>query len=232
MEKLLKILAGITAALLLYVPVHADEAADVLAQLDALIAADEQANGTDSHTTDTAFADLPRTHWAYGAVTALVRRGILSGMGDGLFCPDDSVTRAQYTKMLVLAAGLYDPDATGDFADVDASHWGYAYIASAFDRTALGTDSFRPDEPITREDMAVFTVLLMRRAGFVLPEGGGTGAQFADWDEVSPAARESVSAMAAMGMISGVGDGRFDPKGHITRAAAAKILYGVVAYDL
>ena len=47
------------------------------------------------------FKDVPRTHWAYSAVEEMADRGIVSGVGNGKFNPNDYVTNAQFVSMLM-----------------------------------------------------------------------------------------------------------------------------------
>lgn len=206
-----------------------DEVGEIVTHFNSLLEQDNHGITTSIHagTEDTQFTDLAAAAWAKDSIEFLVKRGILAGMGDGRFAPDNSVTRVQYVKMLVLSAGLYNLEAVTDLTDVDG-HWGYSYIASAFNQESLGSAAFRPDESISREDMAYFTVLLMRRAGYSLPDANSSGVPFADWEDIAPYARDSVAIMVQQGLISGVGDNRFAPKNVCTRAAAAKILAGMM----
>ena len=51
------------------------------------------------------FADVPATHPYYAAISDLASRGIINGLANGNFGPDDSVTRQQFAKMIVLTGG-------------------------------------------------------------------------------------------------------------------------------
>lgn len=54
------------------------------------------------------FSDVKSTHWASGYIKKAYELGIIAGMGDGRFCPDDKVTNEQAVKMIVCALG-YEP---------------------------------------------------------------------------------------------------------------------------
>ncbi len=198
----------------------AEEVEDALSHLDALVGE----HGTAGP--QTPFSDLDEAAWAAEDIAFLVDRGILAGVEEGRFAPNDSVTRAQYTKMLVLALGLYDETAAPAFSDVAETHWAASYIGSAFSPMELGGEAFSPDVPISREDMAYFSVLLMQKAGISVPLDATVS--FADEADIAAYAKGAVAAMADLGIIHGVGDNRFDPKGNCTRAAAAKVLRGVM----
>ena len=51
------------------------------------------------------FTDVPASHWAAGAISYCVHAGIINGMGDGTFHPNDNLTQAAFVKMLLAAAG-------------------------------------------------------------------------------------------------------------------------------
>lgn len=105
------------------------------------------------------FADFTSAHWAYDYVTALVNDGTINGYADGTFRPEGTVTRAEFVKMI----GMGPETRTEIFDDVPASHWAYAYIMSS-GLNALKDNTFAPDTPITRGDVAN---LLWKRAGSV-----------------------------------------------------------------
>ncbi len=92
----------------------------------------------------TGFTDLNNDHWAFSYVSKLVNDGTVSGYEDGSFRPNNTVTRAEFVKML----GVGTERRETDYADVSTSHWGYEYImTSGFDTTE---NNFYPDKKITR----------------------------------------------------------------------------------
>lgn len=52
------------------------------------------------------FSDIPLTHWAFHYIAELVERKAISGYPDGKFYPDNIVTRQEFAKIMVVAAGL------------------------------------------------------------------------------------------------------------------------------
>ncbi len=98
-------------------------------------------------TAQTQFPDLSGDHWAYAAVNALVSDGTVKGFEDGTFRPNDTVSRAEFVKMI----GKGADKRSGDFADVSTSHWGYDYIMYSGLEGSGG--NFNPDVPITRNDV-------------------------------------------------------------------------------
>ena len=114
---------------------------------------------------DVTFSDLSKAAWARSSIEALAARGIAAGRGDNLFMPGESVTRAEFLAMLLNAFDLTDENADCTFKDVNDGKWYYNAIATA---QKLGivqgkTDgTFGVNDAITRQDMAVMTILLRR----------------------------------------------------------------------
>lgn len=168
------------------------------------------------------FTDLASSSWAEEAVNALADKGIVSISDDNMFYPERVLTREEFVKLIVMALGIYDSSAVCGFSDVDASSWYAPYVASANNAGIVagkGDGTFGSGESITREDMAV---MLVRAAGFSHAE---SGAVFADDAQIADYARSAVYTLRAMGIINGVSDTEFSPKGVATRAMAAKVIY-------
>ena len=172
------------------------------------------------------FEDMGLAEWARESVMYLYDRNIVAMSEERLFRPNDSITREEFVKLLVMALGEFDENAQADFADVEQRAWYAPYVASAKNAgIAAGDDSgcFGVGRSITREDMAA---MIYRAAGDRLQPVQTV--DFTDAYEISDYAKESVAALAAAGVINGVGDGRFAPKDTATRAQAAVIIYGLM----
>lgn len=102
--------------------------------------------------------------------------------------------------------------------------------------TGIGDGKFSPDTPITREQAAVMLVRLAGVLGQPLPE---QSVDFSDIDDISPWAIQSIGQVRAAGIMGGVGNGAFLPKGSYTveqgivtmaRLAGLVIVSGVEGY--
>ena len=166
----------------------------------------------------TEFTDIDG-HWAEESITELAGRGLINGFDDGTFRPDESVTRAQFTKMLADLEGLDTNTVVRIFEDVPINSWYAPYVTAAYaEGIALGDGAyFRPDSSITREEMAVMAARCMN-----ITAAGTMG--FIDIDSVSEWAKDAVNALSSAGIISGFEDGTFRPGEISTRAEAAAIL--------
>ncbi len=170
---------------------------------------------------ETEFTDLTSSHWSYGSVQTLVKKGILNGYSDGSFKPEQPVSRAELVKMICLAMNLKGTGSS--FADVSVNDWYYPYIsASASQGIITGSDGyFNPNALIKREDAALILYRVAEKLNLGLSGGESV---LTDFDSVSAYAKDAVSALSGAGVINGYEDGSFDPAGHLTRAQAATIL--------
>ncbi len=165
------------------------------------------------------FPDL-RGHWGASYVNTLYRRQIVNGVAEGVFSPNGTVTRAMLVTILGRVDGV-QPENWGSpaFSDVNASAWYGPYVAWAESRgIVLGYEdgTFRPNAPVTREQMALIFMRYASSREIVL--GETETAPFADADSVSPWARDAVDFARLTGLMNGKSNNRFDPRGTATRA--------------
>lgn len=98
------------------------------------------------------------------AIGAIADAGVTSGYRDGRFGPDDLVTRAQMATFLVAAFDL--PPGSVTFPDVSGVHAAsVSAIASAGITSGYPDGTFRPDQPVTRGQMATFILASLERSG-------------------------------------------------------------------
>ncbi len=181
------------------------------------VKADEKPQGTKP-----AFNDLAGAEWAQEAISALAAEGVINGKADGVFDPFGSVTRAEAAKMIYIAFSVSKGSAS--FADVSEDSWYADAVSSLASAGILKGDGerFYPENPVTREDLAV---MLMRAAQYKGKALEGEKS-FNDSAEISDYAKEAVSAMAANGIINGA-DGSFLPKSNANRAQTAVLIYNL-----
>ena len=101
------------------------------------------------------FTDVASTEWHNNAISTLANMGIISGDPDGSFRPDDSITRAEFTK---IAVGFFDKAGDyvdGTYEDVSASDWYADFIDAAVDLGLIEgypDGTIRPNASITRAE--------------------------------------------------------------------------------
>lgn len=179
---------------------------------------------------DISFADMTG-HWSRENVEILASRGIVEGMTNERFTPDQTLTRAQFAKLLVGAMGgkpLFPGKSS--FQDVSADYWGYGWIEAAAQAGLVEGDGvrFAPEEPLTREQMIT---MLVRAAGGAWktesPDAGADEAQLAaygDQDRISNWARAYVAQGVKLNLVEG-DQGKLMPEQFSTRAQAAAVIY-------
>ena len=185
-------------------------------------------NDSDIKKPDSAgFADMENYSWAADSVNQLLELGMISGISATQFAPGDNVTRAQFSKMMCKAFSIPEAKAGSSFADVSDSAWYAGYVSALADAGYInGKDGgrFEPDSYITREEACAVIYRIFEGMG--LANGDVSDAQFGDFDNISDYAKQAVSVMAAMQIILG-DNGMFMPKGNMTRAQAAVIMYRI-----
>lgn len=101
------------------------------------------------------FSDVPDGHEYKEAITTLNAFNIINGYTDGTFAPDKTITRAEFTKIIVYMLGNGDfTTPINIFSDLPESHWANANIKVAYDKGIVNgfeDGTFRPDEAVTYE---------------------------------------------------------------------------------
>ncbi len=173
------------------------------------------------------FSDLDSVPWAKDAIETLYGMGVVGGMGDGLYHPGKTVTRAQLIKMALLSLGITGDAPDPGYTDVSPSSWYYPYAALANAHGITGgsvSDAFSPDKPVTRQDAALILAQAVAAAGKTLPDAGAAPV-FTDSQSISEYAREAAALLAKNGVILGHDTGAFALQETCTRAQAATMLY-------
>ncbi len=158
-------------------------------------------------------------HWAEKNIMYLVDRGIINGYADGTFKPDKNITRAEFVTIIVKALDLATSK-INSFSDIE-SHWAKDAISIAYANgivKGFEDGSFKPNELITREQMATIVVNAFKL------ESKQSNKQFMDQSLISPWAKESISTIVEHGIFSGYQDGTLKPKGSATRAEAVTVI--------
>ncbi len=169
------------------------------------------------------FGDLDE-HWAFSYVENLYESGIVTGKSDGLFHPDDFITRAELTKIALLGYE-YPVEAEVNekpFSDVEIFEWYAPFVAKAKELALVGGYSdgtFKPNTNITRAE----ALKILAKAGGLDPTLTGGVSEFSDVPS-DAWYYDYVRMAVGMGVVNGYGDGTFRPNAYITRAEASKIL--------
>jgi len=172
------------------------------------------------------FDDLTNHGWAEESILKLYNKGIINGKGDGIFAPNDYVTRAEAVKMILLAFDIADDSTKCNFSDVKEDSWYYPYIAKAYEMQIIfgyNNGMVGAESPITREDFAVIIARVLNKTGVKLSEVEEKS-EFADSESISEYAKEAVEILQKADILNGAGENQFMPKKTTTRAEAAKVI--------
>lgn len=170
------------------------------------------------------FADLGGYAWAREAIEILAGQNVIAGTGQG-FEPGRNITRAEFVKLVVTAAGLEAKKGQiSQFSDVKAGDWFEPAICSACSHqlTAGYADgSFKPGQSISRYEVAV----ILHNADKNKVLNGSTGLSYADSNNIPDWAAGGVKYVQAAKLMQGYEDGSFGGSRPLTRAEAAVIIY-------
>ena len=172
----------------------------------------------------TTFSDVKPGSWYYDTVTAMAQEGILKGYPDGSFRPDQTISGAEFAAVAARVGGLTESQGQTD-------HWAAGLLQTALDAGWYDWDELPPtgetyDQPIRRQ---VAVSLLMQG---LLPDRtgdyAGQAGKLSDLSSLDGRYYNRVFAAYACGVAQGDEKGNFHPKGSLTRAEAAAILYRVM----
>lgn len=178
------------------------------------------------------FADLADFDWAKEHIMALYNKGVIDGIGDKEFAPEQTVTREQFVKIASALCTMPEAPSDAGFEDVVSGSWYEKYVNGAKAISLIsGKDekTFGVGENITRQDAAVvlFNALKISKPeaveGISIDELG-----FADSDSISAYALYAVSVLNKLGVINGDNNGYFNPTANATRAEAAVMINKVL----
>ena len=173
------------------------------------------------------FADVPLGYWSWQSIERLGSSGITGGCGNGNYCPNTAVTRAQMAIFLlrgIHGSAYIPPAATGTkFSDVAIGSFGAAFIEElAFEgiTSGCGGGNYCPNQTVSRVQMAIFLVKAKHGSGFVPPAAVGL---FADVP-VSSFGANYIEQLVADGVTSGCGGGNYCPATMVKRDSMAVFL--------
>lgn len=166
------------------------------------------------------FSDLPADHPDRAHILYLAERGLINGYPDGRFGLSDPLNRAAAAKIAIQVASLAArPLGTGlDFVDLPGEHWSVPFVRAGVEAKLINgfeDNTFRPDEPLTRAQLAALAIRATRQSQDRLPSLTLADVQSSDWFY-----KPALLAVAA-GMMEAP-DGSFRPGDVATRAEAAR----------
>lgn len=182
------------------------------------------------------FTDITEEfNYAATAISVMAEKGIINGVGGGLFAPGREFTRAEFAKIMVLSLGYELADYDGSFSDVDNNDWFAPYVQAAVESGLFKgyTDGrFKPNQTINRQEMATVAgrgaialglVDEARVKIFVMEKS-----DFLDKENVADWAANYVAWLEAQGAFTEIAGEEFLPTQVVIRAEAAVMVYNTL----
>lgn len=171
------------------------------------------------------FTDVTN-HWAYSAIKRVYTRGLMVGMDEKTFAPDQQLSRAMLAVILYAMAG--EPAVTGEspFTDVPAGCWYTDAIVWAAQNgivSGFGDGTFRPNEAVTRAQAAVMLYGYAAFTGADVTARADLSA-YSDAGQIPAWALDAMQWANARRLIVGRDSSHLVPDGKTTRAEMAAIL--------
>lgn len=169
--------------------------------------------------------DDVQNHWAKDSIMSMHTYQLLNGVSDTSFAPDDDITRAEYVALISRICGITVPTYEGIFRDVPADAWYSGIVEAAYQSGIIPEEmlvggSFLPNQKITREEMAVVTVLAYESVNGKV-YGTFDFGPYADCNDASGYAKPYIQKGLHLRLIKGLTENHFSPYDYATRAEAA-----------
>lgn len=168
------------------------------------------------------FTDVNENDWFYDVVLYAYDNGLMTGTSADTFAPNTATTRGMIVSMLARLEGVTSAEDAG-FADVAANDW-YAtavnWAASVGVVNGYEDNTFRPNAPITREQMAAILYNYADYKGYDVSARADLS-DYADAASISSWAEDVLAWANAEGLINGMTATTIDPQGATTRAQTA-----------
>lgn len=172
------------------------------------------------------FDDVKIDEWFSGSVYYSYLNGLMKGVGDKEFAPQNNINRAMTATLLNRLSGNDTAKSNDGFIDANGSEWWYSSAVWANENAILKAQdgkSFKPDEPISREALAKAMYNCAEYLKLDMSKKADI-THFSDYKDISQENRNAVSWTVANGIFKGNADGTFNPIGNVTRAEMSMVL--------
>ncbi len=160
------------------------------------------------------YHDVSKDHWAYNEIKVLGEQKMINGFPNSMFYPENNLTRAQAAIIIGNVKGLTNETQTSNFSDVPSDFWAANAISAAVEAgyfIGFEDGTFKPDENLTREQVAVlFTrVFNIAEGEMVIPFNDLSES---DWSYIA------IQKLVSNGIAIGFADHTYRPKEAVNRA--------------
>jgi len=180
------------------------------------------------------YPDLPSNHWAYEAVTFLTDKQVVVGYPDGLYRPDQKVTRGEFSTMVIKALGLYEKDIPLIFNYTDTKdHWAdrNIQVASYYGLVkGYGNGTFRPNDYVTRMEALNIVLNALSPQNIDSEQAKHFVSIYSDYSEIPDWALIAAGQCQMLGLVYNVPghETTLEPNRHALRGELARFLFNMV----
>lgn len=174
------------------------------------------------------YTDVDGMFWAYDAIEYAKERKYFSGYADGSFLPNNTITRAEASKVIAMYINrIRNPISNSRFDDISSEDWFAPYVEAVADVfPGMNNQSeFRPNDPMTRED-TVYILVNVKKLNYKIKfldmsllDG------FSDYNLIDDEVKPQIAMGIQLSLLSGYSDGTLRPKNPLTRAEFATLMY-------
>lgn len=178
------------------------------------------------------YGDVDTSAWYHEAVDYVLVNGLMSGYGNGVFGPNDHLSRAQLCQILYNKEGRPAVTGSSAFTDVADGAWYADAVTWAAENGIVGGYGgglFGPEDNITREQLAAILYRYAQTKGYDTASGADLSA-YGDASDVSSWAIPAMQWACGTGVIMGVTESTLLPQGSATRAQVATMLMRFCEY--
>lgn len=171
------------------------------------------------------FTDVKAADWFYAAVQYVNEKGLMAGTGNTTFSPHDNTTRGMIVTILYRLEGTPTVSTANPFDDVAVGqYYADAVVWAAENQivSGYGNAKFGPNDPITREQIAVIMMKYAQTKGYDVSARADL-AKYSDTGAISGWAKEALAWANTAGLIQGDGS-KLNPGGKAQRCQVASIL--------
>lgn len=172
-----------------------------------------------------AFSDVSETDWYGDEVEYVFQQGLMSGVSNDSFAPQEPVSRGMVVTVLYRLDGSPSVGGSTSFSDISPGIWysdAIIWARSAGVAAGYGNDTFGPNDTVTREQLAVFLWRYASYKGMEIANGVLGG--YHDAVYISSWALDGMKHAVGAGLVTGKDGGWLDPGGVASRAELAAIL--------
>ena len=172
------------------------------------------------------YHDVTDSDWRTEAIEYVTAIGLMQGVGNGSFQPNQPLTRAQVVTLLYRLAGNPEAEYVGQFQDVSEDAWYAIPVSWAYQQDVVHGMSetiFSPSTNITREQLAVIINNYISSKEIKLQNAENAFSRIKDCWSVSPYAQYGVIMVCGTGLMNPDSQYNFNPRNNVTRADAAVV---------